>query len=101
MDTQLKKGVLDLCILSHINEKESSYGYDIYQYVNSNLTISESTIYPILRKFVKEGYCNTKLVESNEGPARKYFFLTEEGKARLKYLKNNWNKFKYIIDSMI
>ncbi len=100
MGTQLKKGVLDLCILS-ILVKEDSYGYNIYQLVNQYLTISESTIYPILRKFVKEGYCTTYLKESPGGPARKYFVITSDGKKRYKEVKKEWTEFKVVVDRIL
>ena len=75
MSTQLKKGVLDLVVLSKIDEKDR-YGYDIYQEISKHMIISESTIYPILRKIVKEGLCKTYLKESSEGPPRKYFKIS-------------------------
>lgn len=92
MDAQLKKGVLDLVILSYINKNES-YGYDIYQYIDTRMGISESTVYPILRKYVNEKYCETYLQESNEGPARKYFKITQLGKAKLKQLIADYELF--------
>ncbi len=97
MNTQLKKGVLDLCILSIIKEKES-YGYDIYQSINKILNISESTIYPILRKFVKENYCETYLQESTEGPPRKYFRITNVGASWLETLNQEWKNFQKTIN---
>jgi PadR family transcriptional regulator PadR len=100
MSAQLKKGVLDLCVLN-IVMNEDSYGYDIYQNINEDLSISESTIYPILRKLVKEGFCETYLAESNEGPPRKYFKITELGEAKLKNLRNEWNGFYQTVNRMI
>jgi len=100
MSTQLKKGVLELCVLN-ILERQDSYGYDIYQEINSNMFISESTIYPILRKLVKEGLCTTYLKESTEGPPRKYFKTTELGDTKLKSLKDNWLSFYKTVNSMI
>ncbi|XMB86473.1 PadR family transcriptional regulator [Mycoplasmatota bacterium WC44] len=100
MSTQLKKGVLELCVLN-ILLQEDSYGYDIYQDINSNMTISESTIYPILRKLVKEGFCKTYLKESNEGPARKYFEITELGKSKLDILHTDWINFYQTVNQMI
>ena len=100
MSTQLKKGVLEMVVLSKIAEKDS-YGYDIYQEVNHYLIISESTIYPILRKLTKEGYCGTYLRESNEGPPRKYFQITRLGVERLRELKYDWKKFERVVNAMI
>ncbi len=100
MSAQLKKGVLDLCVLN-IVMNEDSYGYDIYQNINEDLSISESTIYPILRKLVKEGFCETYLAESNEGPPRKYFKITELGEVKLKTLRKEWNGFYSTVNKML
>lgn len=100
MSAQLKKGVLELCVLN-ILLGDDSYGYDIYQNINSNMVISESTIYPILRKMVKEGYCETYLKESNEGPPRKYFKITKLGEAKLGVLRTGWIEFYGTVNKMI
>lgn len=100
MSTQLKKGVLEMVVLSKIAHKDS-YGYDIYQEISMNMAISESTIYPILRKLTKEGLTETYLRESSEGPPRKYFRVTRKGKARLHELKMDWAKFQRIVNMMI
>jgi len=100
MSTQLKKGVLDLVVLSKIEEKDR-YGYDIFQEISKHLVISESTIYPILRKIVKEGLCKTYLKESSEGPPRKYFKLTNKGKEKLMFLRQDWTKFQRVVNLMI
>lgn len=100
MSTQLKKGVLEMVVLSKISNKDS-YGYDIYQEINHYMSISESTIYPILRKLTRDGLCSTYLRESNEGPPRKYFKITRHGADRLKELKLDWNKFERVVNNMI
>ena len=100
MSTQLKKGVLEMVVLSKIADHDS-YGYDIYQEINHYMAISESTIYPILRKLTKEGLCSTYLRESNEGPPRKYFKITRHGRDRLNELKLDWKKFERVVNTMI
>ena len=100
MSTQLKKGVLEMVVLSKIAQQDS-YGYDIYQYIDSYMIISESTIYPILRKLTKEGLCSTYLRESNEGPPRKYFKITRMGLERLDELKVDWKKFERVVNTLI
>ncbi len=100
MQTQLKKGVLALCVLSIVGE-EDSYGYEIYQRVNKVIGISESTIYPILRKFVKEGFCETYLGESTEGQPCKYFKITTEGKTQLISMRGEWNEFVLMINKLL
>ncbi len=100
MSTQLKKGVLEMVVLSKIAHRDT-YGYDIYQEISNNMAISESTIYPILRKLTKEGYCETYLRESSGVPPRKYFRITRIGKRRLDGLKVDWNKFQKVVNLMI
>ena len=100
MSTQLKKGVLEMVVLSKIAEKDR-YGYDIYQEINHNMAISESTIYPILRKMTKERLCDTYLRESSEGPPRKYFRISFKGEERLTDLKRDWKKFERVVNLMI
>lgn len=100
MSTQLKKGVLEMVVLSKIAQKDS-YGYDIYQEISSNMLISESTIYPILRKLTKEGLTETYLQESPGGPPRRYFRITKQGKKRLEDLRVDWSKFQRIVNLMI
>ncbi len=100
MGAQLKKGVLDLVVLSKISEKDT-YGYDIYQEINRNLGISESTIYPILRKFIREGYCETYLRESSGGPPRKYFRITLKGENVLGDMKDDWRRFEKVVNILI
>lgn len=97
---QLKKGVLEMVVLSKISEHDR-YGYDIYQEISHNMSISESTIYPILRKLTTEGFTETYLRESSEGPPRKYFRITFKGEERLFELRGDWRKFQRVVNLMI
>ncbi|MFH5881673.1 PadR family transcriptional regulator, partial [Liberiplasma polymorphum] len=100
MSVQLKKGVLDLCVLSRLKHNDT-YGYDIYQFIDKVLGISESTIYPILRKMVHEGYLDTYLKESPDGPARKYFSITRKGRKRLDDLTDEWDGFVRRVEQLV
>jgi len=100
MNVQLKKGVLELCVLNKLTIKDM-YGYELYQEMFSIMKISESTIYPILRKLVNEKLCTTYLKESKEGPPRKYFSLTKLGKEKLKILIKDWQEFKSAINNAL
>lgn len=93
MNTQLKKGTLEMLVLSYIRT-ETQYGYQLAQNISKHISIAEGTLYPLLRRLVKEGYLNTTLVESNEGPARKYYELTEEGDEHLSHLITEWLAFQ-------
>lgn len=100
MDTQLKKGLLDLCVLSFLIDKDM-YGYEIVQSISKSIEVSEGTIYPILRRLSKEGYFETYIVESNEGPARKYYRITALGIEFYKKQLNSWEKLKKGMDSIL
>ena len=100
MSVQLKKGVLDLCVLSRLKHNDT-YGYDIYQSLDRVLGISESTIYPILRKMVHEGYLDTYLKESPDGPPRKYFSITRKGRKQLDDLTDEWDGFVRRVEQLV
>ncbi|MEG2293676.1 MAG: PadR family transcriptional regulator [Carnobacterium sp.] len=100
MNTQFKKGVLELCVLV-ILEKKDCYGYELIETVSKHIEISEGTIYPLLRKLTKEGLCTTYLQESNEGPSRKYYQVTEDGVAYLGKQLFLWKEFLKSVDTLI
>src|SRR5690606_14351565 len=85
LNIKFKKGVLELCVLVLLNKKDC-YGYELVQSISDQIDISEGTVYPLLRRLNKEGYFTTYLKESTEGPPRKYYRLTDEGKAYLNEL---------------
>lgn len=89
MNIQLKKGVLELCVLAVLDKKDC-YGYELVNEISKNIEISDGTVYPILRRLNQEGYFTTYLQESQEGPPRKYYKLTELGKSTKEELINQW-----------
>lgn len=82
---QLRKGVLELCVLSAIGQSKECYGYALVRNLVSTpgLDVSEGSIYPLLSRLRKQGLVDTRLEESSNGPARKYYRLTSMGKARV------------------
>ena len=80
-NTQFKKGVLELLVLL-IVEKKDKYGYELVEAVSKIVDVNEGTIYPILKRLTNEGYFETYLEESREGPIRKYYHITALGKKR-------------------
>ncbi len=92
MDTQFKKGVLEVGVLSLLKKKDQ-YGYELVQTTSKIIEISEGTLYPLLRRLKKEGYLKTYLKESKEGPSRKYYQLTNKGKEKEKKMKTEWKNF--------
>ena len=100
MDTQIKKGLLDLCVLSFLMEKDM-YGYEIVQSISKSIEVSEGTIYPILRRLSKDGFFETYIVESNEGPARKYYRITVAGMEHYKNQLEAWENLKNGMDRIL
>ena len=100
MNTQFRKGVLEICVLTLISKKDM-YGYEIVQNISKVMEVNEGTIYPILRRLTKEGYFETYILESNEGPARKYYKLTAEGKNNLNKLIKEWNDFVIAVNTFL
>ena len=88
MDTQLKRGVLEACILSALLS-EDSYGYRIIKDVSAYMTISESTLYPILRRLEGAGCLNTYTMEHNSR-LRKYYSITPRGVERISAFLTEW-----------
>ena len=84
MDAQLKKGLLEVCVLAAIREEES-YGYKIISDLTPYIEISESTLYPILRRLESGGMLTARM-EAYNGRLRKYFRITQLGTAKIKEL---------------
>ena len=99
MDREYKKGFLEICILKSL-VKEDSYGYQIIKAILPYVEVSESTLYPILKRLEKNE-CLTTYTEEYNGRLRKYYQITEAGHEKLKEFKELWpelNKmFKYIL----
>ena len=72
MNPQLKKGVLELCVLSQLT-KEDKYGYELTDAISREMSIAAGTLYMILKRLKEAGYVETYLQESASGPARKYY----------------------------
>ena len=89
--SQVKRGVLELCILNLL-EQESMYGYQIVKRITAipGLIISEGTIYPLLSRLKTQGLVASSLVESPQGPARRTYVLTDEGREYLKSINHGW-----------
>ncbi len=79
--TQVRKGVLDLCVLNALSNQER-YGYELVKELASlpGLGVTEGTLYPLMSRLRVQGLVSTRLEESPEGPARKYYALTSLGR---------------------
>lgn len=92
MNTQFKKGVLELIVLLCVYKKDM-YGYELVSEVSKVINVNEGTIYPLLKRLTNEHYFETYLSESTEGPPRKYYRITRNGKTRTTELLQEWNEF--------
>ena len=99
MNIQFKKGILELCVLSVLTRK-NCYGYELVNEILKFMEISEGTIYPLLRRLKNDSLVTTYLQESKEGPPRKYYELTEEGKHYQMLLWQEWQEFQSSIDNI-
>ena len=96
MENQMKRGLLDVCVLAAI-KVEPSYGYKIIKDVAPYLTISESTLYPILKRLEDAGNLTVQSVEYN-GRLRKYYQITDAGRQRLNSFADEWKEITAIYD---
>ena len=94
MDIQLKKGLLDVCVLS-VLRKEESYGYKIISDIAPYIEISESTLYPILKRLEATGAVTTRSLEYN-GRLRKYYAITEKGRQKTREFIEDIKEFEKI-----
>ena len=90
MDVQMKRGLLDVCILAAIQDQDS-YGYQIIKDVKPYIDLSESTLYPILRRLESASLLTVRSEEYN-GRLRKYYRITEQGKQRIEEFKREWTE---------
>ncbi len=90
MDVQLKRGLLEVCVLAAIKD-ESSYGYKIIKDIKPYVSLSESTLYPILRR-LEENEMLTVETAIHNGRVRKYYKITKKGLAKLDGFKDEWKE---------
>ncbi|WP_026836196.1 PadR family transcriptional regulator [Eubacterium xylanophilum] len=90
MDNQLKRGMLDVCVLAAIRN-EDSYGYKIQKDIKPYIKMSESTLYTILKRLEKSEMLTVKNVEHN-GRLRKYYHINDCGKNRIEEFKEEWKE---------
>ena len=98
MSYPIASSLLDGIVLAVV-ERESTYGYRITQHVQKVLEISESTLYPVLRRLQKDGYLTT-YDEAFAGRNRRYYKITEHGRARLRQHRIDWQNYRSGIDAI-
>ena len=96
MESQLKRGLIEVCVLAAIR-KQDSYGYQIIKDISPYLSISESTLYPILKRLESNGYLTVYSIEHN-GRLRKYYQITQAGLGKIEDFNQEWNKLQKAYD---
>ena len=97
----MRKGVLELCILSIVARKDVYASDIIEQLKSSQLIVVEGTLYPLLTRLKNEGYTTYRWEESKSGPPRKYFQITDTGKEFLSGLRTDWHQLITAVNSII
>lgn len=98
---QLRRGILELCVLSIISEK-AAYPSDIIERLEKvKMIVVEGTLYPLLTRLKNAGLLAYNWQESTSGPPRKYYHLTEKGKDFLGKLKKSWNELVFGVESIL
>ena len=88
MDAQLKRGLLDICVLAAI-KNDDSYGYKIIKDLKPYIELSESTLYTILKRLETAGMLTVRSAE-HDGRLRKYYHITDAGMRRIEEFRNEW-----------
>ena len=100
--TQMRKGILEYCVLSIISRRGEAYTSDVIEVLrDADLLVVEGTVYPLLTRMKNNGLLTYRWEESREGPPRKYFRLTPEGAALLADLEQEWNAITASIQAVV
>lgn len=95
----MKKGILELCILGIISEGEAYPSDIIKKLKTSEMIVVEGTMYPLLNRLKNAGFLSYSWKESNSGPPRKYYQMTDTGQAFLKSLKQSWDRLVNAVEN--
>ena len=100
--TQLRRGVLEFCVLSLLRD-EQRYGFDLVRLLGEveGMVTSEGTIYPLLSRLRRDGLVTTSWQESDVGPPRRYYTLSEDGQGALKAFTVEWTRFRDAVDTLL
>jgi PadR family transcriptional regulator PadR len=98
---QMRKGALEYCVLALLRDGER-YGFELVRELSeAELVTSEGTIYPLLARLRQDGAVETTWKESTQGPPRRYYKLTTEGKASLDFFATEWRRFCSAVDGIL
>ncbi|MDR2531852.1 MAG: PadR family transcriptional regulator [Oscillospiraceae bacterium] len=100
MNSQLKRGTLELCVLALVCRGDC-YGYELVNRISDSMHITEGTIYPLLKRLKDNGSITSYIVESQEGPPRKYYQITDIGRQEKQRQENEWRDFTHSVEKLI
>jgi len=92
MNSQFKKGVIEMCVLKMIS-REDMYGFQVIEHISEEIDVNENTIYPILRRLTKQNFFDTYSESMSVGAPRKYYKITDVGLEHLSNYENEWGTF--------
>lgn len=100
--SEIRRGVVELCLLTAACEREG-YGYEIIQRIQqkSGIELTESTVYPMLTRLANQGLLATRLEKSPQGPSRRYFRLTADGRRKYEAMLEHWESFTESVSKML
>ena len=100
--TELRRGVLEHCVLAVVRDEES-YAFEIVRALGSagDLVTSEGTIYPLLSRLRRDRLVTTTWRESDAGPPRRYYRITDDGRRALQAFAVDWARFRDAVDSLV
>jgi PadR family transcriptional regulator PadR len=100
--TELRRGVLEHCVLAVVRDEES-YGFDIVRALSEagELVTSEGTIYPLLSRLRRDHLVTTTWRESDAGPPRRYYQITDAGRRALDAFVGDWTRFRNAVDALL
>ena len=97
---QMRKGILEFCILSILNKKEAYPSEILEQLKTAKMIVVEGTLYPLLTRLKNIELLSYRWEESTSGPPRKYYSITENGKVTLSALDQTWNELQHAVETL-
>jgi PadR family transcriptional regulator PadR len=100
--TQLRKGLVELCVMRLLETREA-YGYQVLQQLNTStgFELTESTLYPVLARLARDELVKVRAEASPAGPPRRYYRLTEAGRKRLREMSEHWIGVRDGVDHLL
>ena len=100
MNSQFKKGVIELIVLRLFTQKKLST-FEVLEQLRDPLEVNENTVYPVIRRLQSEGYLDVEKKELPVGAPRKYFFATDKGNQYVNELQKDWRLFVSTVDQLL